>query len=587
MLRLLFLHPLGPALILALGGLLIWLGSAMVRWLRSQGPALAILRPAVGDRLPGLRAFVGLLAVAGALAALVLLRAPPIQANLRWTWQPLTVAGSALDWRLDGWNWLAALLLLLLTAVSLLLQDLAAPQPAGGQRTERTLWLAAAAVAFVFSANTVTLASCWILLDGALALRLRPGEGAEPAGRAWAMLSLTGVLLLGVLALLGESGIRTMLASGAFTPLELALLWVIALVRAGVYPLHFWLTGPGRFDAGVRVALHLVAPTTGLWLLARIHGVAGPEWLRRPEWAALGALALLGTALAAWTADEESLRWRWIALNRASLVVMAAYVARESGPQALVWALVTFSLGSALLAVGQATAAHWGWRLPAGLAALALWGFPGTPGFLARAALVFPTDLATAIPLFVVVVAAETVFAAALWEAVQSKSPAQQASEARSTDSAALTRHNTPGLRPGWATLGRLTIAIALVAAPILAWGIAPQQLASLASLPASLTSPALIWTLQHARRSVWFGLFLSGLGGVALGILRPRVFGQMRGWQQGIAAIVSLEWLYRAAAAGLALAGAGLQYFAALGEGAGYLGWLALAGVILWVLLR
>ena len=184
MLRLLFLHPLGPALILALGGLSIWLGSAMVRWLRSQGPALAILRPAVGDRLPGLRAFVGLLAVAGALAALVLLRAPPIQANLRWTWQPLTVAGSALDWRLDGWNWLAALLLLLLTAVSLLLQDLAAPQPAGGQRTERTLWLAAAAVAFVFSANTVTLASCWVLLDGALALRLRPGEGAEPAGRA-------------------------------------------------------------------------------------------------------------------------------------------------------------------------------------------------------------------------------------------------------------------------------------------------------------------------------------------------------------------------------------------------------------------
>jgi len=60
-----------------------------------------------------------------------------------------------------------------------------------------------------------------------------------------------------------------------------------------------------------------------------------------------------------------------------------------------------------------------------------------------------------------------------------------------------------------------------------------------------------------------------------------------MRGWQRGIAAIVSLEWLYQAIAGIGALAGAGLRYFAALGEGEGYLGWLALAGVVLWVLLR
>ena len=33
-------------------------------------------------------------------------------------------------------------------------------------------------------------------------------------------------------------------------------------------------------------------------------------------------------------------------------------------------------------------------------------------------------------------------------------------------------------------------------------------------------------------------------------------------------------------------LAGGGLQYFATLGEGEGYLGWLALAAFILWVLL-
>ncbi|MEI8079584.1 MAG: hypothetical protein WCH61_08160, partial [bacterium] len=66
-----------------------------------------------------------------------------------------------------------------------------------------------------------------------------------------------------------------------------------------------------------RLALHLIVPTTGLWLLGRIHESAGAHWLHRPEWAALGALALLGTALAAWVADDEGWRWRWIAVNRA------------------------------------------------------------------------------------------------------------------------------------------------------------------------------------------------------------------------------------------------------------------------------
>ncbi len=74
---------------------------------------------------------------------------------------------------------------------------------------------------------------------------------------------------------------------------------------------------------------------------------------------------------------------------------------------------------------------------------------------------------------------------------------------------------------------------------------------------------------------------------GSALGLWRHQLLGRMRGWQQIIGQIVSLEWLYRRAIAGLRLFGSGLYYFATLGEGAGYLGWLALAGLILWVLMR
>jgi hypothetical protein len=317
-----------------------------------------------------------------------------------------------------------------------------------------------------------------------------------------------------------------------------------------------------------------------------VYEVAGPQWLHRPEWAALGALALLGTALVAWVVADESWRWRWIALNRASLVVMAVYVAETAGPPALVWSLVTFSLGSALLAAGQAIRARWNWRLPVWLAALTLWGFPGTPGFLARTVLTLGTltdpslhselalnavkgqALAVAVPPFAIILIAETLLTAALWQAAVGGETATDA-------------------RPAGVVVVRLSLALGLLAAPVLAWGLAPVQLAALAGLRADETFPTLPWLLVHMRRSIWLGLILSGVTGAVLGLYRERIFAQMRGWQQGITAVVSLEWLYRAAGAGLALIGSGLQYFATLGEGEGYLGWLALAAVILWVLLR
>jgi hypothetical protein len=90
----------------------------------------------------------------------------------------------------------------------------------------------------------------------------------------------------------------------------------------------------------------------------------------------------------------------------------------------------------------------------------------------------------------------------------------------------------------------------------------------------------------MQARRSVWIGLALAGAVGVALGTQRQRIFGRLRGWQEGLVAVVSLDWFYRLAGATLTLVGSGLRYFASLGEGEGYLGWLMLAGLILWVLL-
>lgn len=583
-LRTLFLHPLGPALILALGSAVL----AVLRRIARRNAVLAQMiagRPLSElpkSRLLDARLPFALLAVLAAAVLLVRFRLIDPRPVLAWTWQPLTVAGSTLEWRLDAWNWVAGACILALTGVAALLGELLARRRALprfdvlGVDLERTLLLGAAGLVFVSSGNLLTLASGWIVLDAALAVRLHlsdggdklaAGKSAEAPARAWGALSLSLVLMLILLVSLGESGIRASLASARLTSLQITLLWVAALVRAGVYPLHYWLAG-GRAARTNWLPVQLIGPTAGIWLLGRVHALADPAFLRRPEWVALSALALLGTALVAWTVQDANERWRWIALNRASLAVMAAYTAAGPGPEALVWSLVTFALGCALLAVGQIAREFLGWRSPAWLAALALWGLPGTAGFLARSVLIFPTELAVAAPLFAVVLLAEVLLVASLWQAVQ---------------------HDVAGkapTRPRLAAIALLGGAVIVLAAPLIGFGIAPRTLAALAGAPAN-EQGTLLATFAQTRRSVWAGLALAAAGGIALGIVRERLLGQVRGWQAGIARIASLEWLYAGVAAGFRLAVSGLQYFATLGEGEGYLGWLILAGFILWVLIR
>lgn len=586
-LKTLFLHPLGPALILVLGGAVL----AVLRRIARRNAVLAQMivgRPSgepPKSRLDQVRLPVALLAVLLATALLLYLRTLSPRPALAWTWQPLTVAGSVLEWRLDAWNWVVAATIIALTGVTALLSEaMALPAPrlrldVRGVDLERTLVLGAAALIFIASNNILTLASTWLILDAALAVRLHLDTGAasvastgqitQASARTWSALTVSSMLILILLASLGETGIRAGLTAARLTELQLALLWLAALVRAGVYPFHIWLSGSRGVSQVNWLPVQLIGAAAGIWLLGRVHVLAGPNFLRRPEWMALSALALLGTALVAWTAEDGEERWRWIALNRASLAVMAAYTAAAPGPEALVWALVTFSLGCALLAAGQAASEFLGWRIPAYLAALTLWGMPLTLGFLARRVLVFPTESAVAAPLFGVVMLAEVLIVAALWQAVTGD-----------------IANRPPAGLPGRGRMLLLGVAIVILAIPLIGFGLFPRPLATLAGWPAANVT-GLLAAIQETRRSVWTGLLLAAAGGIALGVYRERLLSQMRGWQAGIATIARLDWLYAGVVAGFRLAGAGLRYFATLGEGEGYLGWLAVAALVLWVLLR
>ena len=136
--------------------------------------------------------------------------------------------------------------------------------------------------------------------------------------------------------------------------------------------------------------------------------------------------------------------------------------------------------------------------------------------------------------------------------------------------------------------LFRVGLAIVLLAVPAFVWGLYPGgwlRLGGFALPDGALTLEQLLGPRRGVRSgSAWSCRRWAGLRWASG---RTLILGQMRGWQQIIGAVVSLEWLYRAIGCRLRLAGSGLQYFARLGEGEGYLGWLALAGLVLWVLLR
>jgi hypothetical protein len=257
------------------------------------------------------------------------------------------------------------------------------------------------------------------------------------------------------------------------------------------------------------------------------------------------------------------------------------YGAATAGPDAFVWQVITFALGGVLLALGQAARVGWRGAPLAWFAALVLWGLPGTVGFLARSVLVYPTGSPLSVPAFLLVLVAEMLLVAALWQATVG-APENPDAEARTGN-----RYAPNGIMPSWYLLTLVASVFTAIALLVVIWGIYPQRVAALSPWPGAETTPGLTEFLSSTRRSVWIGLAVSGIGGAILGWLRPRIFSGLRGWQDLIFSVVGLDWLYHAAGGVLAFLGGGLRYFSVLGEGEGYIGWLLLAGVILWVLVR
>ncbi|MEZ4680696.1 MAG: hypothetical protein R2932_41425 [Caldilineaceae bacterium] len=506
-------------------------------------------------------------------------------------WRPILQSGTNLYWVSDGWNWYIAGLVLLLGGLGILL-DLNSDYVQQGYRIHASLGVQlgvlAAALLFVSSGNLLTAILTWVLLDVSILLRstTRPQVAAltvpatgDPQRRANDAeghsrgLTLIGAMLL-LVALLpaGPTGPGQEFLNGSL-PLESVLLLVLAsLIRAGVYPFHIWLLGDNRPTISVaeRLLEQMVPTLCGLWLLGWTYGLGREYILFRLDVWALFLIALLGSALAAWTAKSQTDHHSFVLVTSAGLAALAGSFSYGEGPTAMIWPTTAFALGGALWLVGEQVWQGWGWAIPVSVGALTLAGVPLTPGFLAQPALSILWSPGTVLQLlFVLYATAQALQIAALlrsWEDVER-------SEVITLDAGSMSR-----------LLGA-SIALGL---PLAVAGFLPRTIAAMASMPnaiaPTLGDPPSVVAREPA---IWITLLVPLLFGFGLVWLRPKVWLVIGGLAEQLHQLIRLDWLFR-------LGWWILRQFTEVWgnatrvlEGAGYMGWLLVFGLIVYLMIQ
>lgn len=559
----LLISPVGPSLLLVLGAIV----SLIVgRWLRRPEwlAGLALLFTAMAGWL--------LLFLRSQLAVVPTFSLP---------WRPILQVGTNLYWVGDGWNWYIAGLVLLLGGLGILL-DLNSDYVHQGRRIHASLAVQlavlAAAILFVSSGNLLTAILTWVLLDVCILLRsttrplvIDPADTTPPANHRG--LSLIGAMLL-LIALLpaGPTGPGQEFQNGTLPVESVLLLALAALIRAGVYPFHIWLLPERRSPINVaeRLLEHMVPTLCGLWLLGWTYGLGRDYILLRLDVLALFLLMLLGSAIAAWTANNENEHHSFVLIASAGLAALTGALTYNEGPSAMIWPTTAFALGGGLWLVGERVWRGWGWTVPVSIGALTLAGVPLTPGFLAQPSLARLWAPGTVIQLlFVVYVIAQSFQVAALlrsWEDVERGEPIDP----------------YPGAR------GRLLLASVALGLPLAITGFLPRAVAALASMPnaipPTLGDPPSVVAKQGA---IWLTVAAPLLLGYGLVWLRPKIWHIIGGSAHRLHAFIQLHWLFDYGWFGLQYASELWGNVTRVVEGAGYMGWLLVFALIGYLLMH
>ncbi len=539
------IQPVSPALILLLG-ILALLVLNLSPWHR-QAPIAAISANVI------------------ALIALIALRSPRAAFLVGRPWSSVLFdAEGGIAWQVNTWTWSGGALILHFSLVVILVA-----WDAGGRLTPyyraADLALAATALMVTFSANLLTLVSMWVLMESVALARLTLEPTYEPeTGRMG--LSAASVLLMALACALSGPALLTIpLAGAALPPLVQGLLVAAIALRAAVYPLHGWLTHSRMSHPADRLAVYLIPATTGLWLLGQINSTEGMGWISAPQWLVPIALSLFGSAITAWAEPSPVHSLDLIYANRAGAILLTMALWPSQGAIPLVGWLLAFSLGLSLLLVADLINQAWGGRWPGVLAVLTLIGYPATVGFMGQTWTARLAPPSGQIAFWIATVLADGFLLAALLRSWQrpSSAPPERVSGRE----------------------GRLLAAAVLLAAPMLFLSLQPGGIlhaAGMAVAPANLlalmaSTPAVVWArlLVISALALWlhFGW-------------QP-ASSQWRHLQVGLARVTRVDWVYGLAQHGIRSSLAFWQSMLHIVEGDGYVGWVALTLLLLWLLFR
>lgn len=550
----LLLSPIAPPLLLAVGSAAVWL---VGRRAQKPGPASTL----------------ALAFWAAAVGLTVLLSLQPVVPVFSRPWQPFLSSGANLLWISDGWNWYISCLVLLLGGVALLLSGY------GGHflgRPRRTTALAghlnviAAALLFVGSGNLLTVTLMWVVMDFFIIAR----NASAPLGRSSQGLSLLGALLL-LIALLpaGQNGPAQALAGGNLPQETVVLMLLAAAIRAGGYPFHLWLLPhrAERLRLPDRFVDHMIPALCGLWMLGLASGLAGHQTLVRPVFVAVALLALLGTAIAAYTATARPGHTTFVLITSVGVAGLTSILSETSGPAAVIWPTTTFALGGGLWLVGERIWREWGWQVPVSVGALALVGVPFTPGFLTQSAvarlLTGEFSGALVLPFFAIYLIAQTVYVSALLR------------------SWGVAGRVDPGPEPS--VSGRLLACGVALAIPLVIAGVFPQVIAAVTYLPQAIPRNAGDPATAVAGWHVWLTVAAPLLLGMGLAVLRPRVWPAFGQWPDRVSRVAALDWFPGITDWGTSRVSRVWDLSLEVVEGAGYVGWLVAFGAIGYFLLN
>jgi len=525
--------------------------------------ALLLLNKVAGSRN---RSLLALLIIGGAfLVLLFLARGLPASDTIS-CWGPFF--GSDLVYHVDGLAFLFAAIIALM-GLATIAPGLGRSEGLEVSSYPALLTLLAAGLGFVFSANLITLCMSWVIFDLAFLWALIGLRNTQYVLRiTYYVLRILNLSCLGCLSLLvaalllGQGDDSLSLGASSISGPVFGLILLATLIRVGLYPLHLWVPIGVEASRPARSLLHLAPASVGLYLLARLSAWANGGLPYGQVLIIVDSLAFAIGALLAWVETDLGTTLSFVMIGQVGYAVASLAVVKPPIMAVLPSLNLVLCLGLLFLSQDRSEPGSIWSRTALGLAIASSTGVPLTLGFVGRWHLYHSLLAGNHLAFLVLSLLAEAFLFAALlrmWSVIHA-SPSELAHEKL------------------------YIVGAALLAAPVLVLGLHPPVLSPLME---GVSLPTLVGLLRSTTIFQWVALFLPPLGGYLLLRHRQKMFDPVEGFWLKLSMVLRLEWLYNLLGQIAAGATGALRIAGRLSEGRGYLGWIAVVGLLAFLFLR